>query len=150
VKISKLNGDLIDIDPEKSYNFLVDDNIQVKVQTNKFKNIDEVDLKINNTSIYAHASYDHITVNGIKLYQYTYFALDENFIGFAEIRFNFYANNFHTLTTSSFINSLFIDAGRYHFTINRHMERGLPRPFFYNILTTVKNPNANPTGLIHA
>jgi hypothetical protein len=146
INLNNLKGDLLDVtsfQPNTYYNFLSDLNVQLNAHTNQLKNIDELAVTIHKTRIHAIALNDQITVNSIKLYQYTYFPLNETFIGFAEIRFNLYASNL----ANTFVSSLFIDAGHYHLTINRHMER--PPQFFYNILTTTKNPNVNPIGVLN-
>lgn len=151
-KLSNFEGQLFEFqhEPDKCYTLLADTYLLVNAHFNE-DNIDEIAIKIGKEKIHCLALDGKITVNDITLYKYTYFPLGiGDYLGFAELRFNFFANNFNipALTTSNIVHTLFVDAGKYNFYITRNIERNYKIPAFYNFVVNVKNNTINPGGLI--
>lgn len=126
--------------PNKIFNLLTDENIQVNALFNSHKRIDLIGIKIGNSKIKWSAQDGKAEVNGEKLYHRTYVTVDNQ-------AYHTYVEMKPHLASPE-TNSLFINAGQYHFNIVRNKNCSIVLPYFFKFDAVIYNRNARPHGIV--
>jgi hypothetical protein len=126
--------------PNKFFNLLTDENIQVNAHFNSHKRIDSIGIKIGNSKVQWTAQDGKAEVNGKKLHYRSYITVDnQNYSAYVEIK---------SLLETVRVNTLFVNAGKYHFNIVRNKNCSVVLPYFFNFNTVIYNRNARPHGIV--
>ena len=126
--------------PKKCFNLLTDENIQVNAHFNSHKRIDLIGIQIGKSKIKWTAYDGNGEINGKKLHHRAYIPLgSQDYYAFVEIK---------SYLDPEQINTLFVNAGKYHFNIARNKNCSLVLPYFFTFDTVIYNRNARPHGIV--
>lgn len=126
--------------PNKFFNLLSDATIQVNAHFNSHKRIDLIGIRIGNSKIQWTAINGNAEVNGEKLHYRSYVTVDnQNYSAYVEIKPHLEPER---------VNTLFVNAGKYHFNIARNKNCSLVLPYFFNFDAVIYDRNARPHGIV--
>jgi hypothetical protein len=131
--------------PNKFFNLLTDENIQVNAHFNSHKRIDEIGIKIGNSKIKWSAQDGKPEINGQKLHHRSYITVDNQaYHSFVEIKPLISA----TENGNTPVNSLLINAVKYCFNIVRNKNCSVMLPYFFKFDAIIYNGNVRPHGIV--
>ncbi len=126
--------------PNKFFNLLTDEIIQVNAYFNAHKRIDLIGIKIGKSTIKWSAHGDQPEVNGQKLHHRSYVPFDTQiYHTFVEVK---------PLMDGSRKAILHISAGKYKFDVVKNKNCSVTLPYFFNFSAIIYNGNARPHGIV--
>ena len=126
--------------PNKVFNLLTDEHIQVNAHFNSHKRIDLIGIKIGNAKIKWSAQDGKAEINGKQLYNRSYITVNNQaYQAYAEMK-----PHLNLPKT----NSLFVNAGKYQFNIVRNKNCSIVLPYFFNFGAIIYDRNARPHGIV--
>ncbi|MFY4731152.1 hypothetical protein [Nitrospira sp. BLG_2] len=126
--------------PNKCFNLLTDDSIQVNAHFNSHKRIDHIGIKIGNSKVKWSAQDGKATINGEELYHRSYITVDNQaYHSYVEIK---------PLLEAVRNAILFVNAGKYHFNIVRNKNCSVVLPYYFGFDAVIYNGNARPHGIV--
>jgi hypothetical protein len=134
--------------PNKFFNLLTDETVQVNAYFNSYRNMDVIGIKLSTTCIKWAAVNERAEINNKKLNSRSYFSVDgKSYSGFAEIKFEFESAPL-CLKSNDFVSCLFVNTGKYNFFITRYKNPDLLSPYLLDLGLTIRDRNVRPHGII--
>lgn len=126
--------------PNKFFNLLTDENIQVNAFFNSHRRMDHIGIKVGNSKIKWTAQDGKAEVNGKKLHHRSYITVDnQNYHSYVEIK---------SILDTVTVNILFLDVGKYHFHITRNKNCSATLPYFFTFKSVIYDRNVRPHGIV--
>lgn len=126
--------------PNKFFNLLTDENIQVNAHFNSHKKIDLIGIKIGKSKIQWSAQDGKAEVNGEKLYHRSYVPFDtQTYYTYVEIK---------PLLEPVRKAILLVNVNKYQFNITRNKNCSVTLPYFFDFSAIIYNGNVRPHGIV--
>lgn len=136
--------------PNKFFNLLTDETVQVNVHFNSYKNMDVIGIKLGLPFSYISwlAENERAEINNKKINSRSYFTVGgKNYFGYAEMKFEFESAP-RCIKSNNFISCLFVNVGKYHFYITKNKKSNLLSPYILDLSLTIRDKNVRPHGII--
>lgn len=129
--------------PNKFYNLLTDNNIQINAHFDSKKNMNLIGIKLGHPSTYVKWAVkdEQAEINNKKLYNCIYFNIGcKNNIAYATMKFQFESDP-ACILAKHYTSCLFVDAVNYSFYICKFKDH-------FDINISIHNRNSRPHGII--